>query len=191
MSTPSQNPMAPAPASSKKRALPKEFVAPDPGPAAVLRPSSTTSTRPKLEENVRTVNEAPRLGNSTYLNKDSSLSIKRPGGMLVCTTRDQSAPKTVSSESPSQSTVHAATLHVTSEKPVRAPLAAVSSQRRMPSSNADSQTLLNAKSGAAMSKTAFKPTSASAPRPQVKTAVSSDTRNLLAALHALKQPTPH
>lgn len=183
--------MAPAPPSSKKRALPKEFVAPDPGPAAVLRPSSATSVRPEPEENVRRANEAARLGNPTYLNKNSSLSIKRPGGHLVSTTRDQSAPKTVSSEPPSQSTVHATALHVTSEKPVRAPLAAVSSQRRIPSSNTDSQTLLKAKSGAAMSKTAFKPTSASAQRPQNKTAVSSDTRNLLAALHALKQPTPY
>lgn len=175
--------------------MPTEFVAPDPGPAAIVAGSSSlrnpASHRQPAAESSRT--SAHRVDvRSTQPDQIVHRSAAQ------CHNEAVNGPGLEASKTIVGNAAHnreKATLDMgrTAVSTQRAPLAPVASQKTMqalplPSDKAGI-TRIKAAPASLASKAPFKPTSTLGIRVAPKPAASSDTRNLLAALHALKRPS--
>lgn len=163
--------------------MPLEFIAPDPGPAPII---VSASKQPEiLQETTKDVID------TSYGRSDAT------GKNLVAASKDV---KTVPPQDAVRDVKPAKTSSLATDKvkrtvePLaksRTPLAPLTAQSRLQGATLVSSKSSDAKAKTApvslSAKTAFKPTPA--PRSLPKNGVSSDTRNLLAALHALKQPS--
>lgn len=162
--------------------MPTEFIAPDPGPTPII---VSASKQPEpLQETTRDAID------TTHRRNDAT------GKKLVVTSKDvkiappQDAVPDVKPIKKSSLATDNVKRTVEPLAKSRTPLAPLSAQSRLQGATMVSSKSPDAKaktvSVSLSAKTAFKPTPA--PRSLPKNGVSSDTRNLLAALHALKQP---
>jgi hypothetical protein len=186
------SPLAPAPASVRKRTMPKEFVAPDPGPTAVIATSHSSAESDDIEgqevKGALAVSEQQGGARS-----ETRKTVPRSGKAA----NFQPLPETsqtcgTQSQKPTKHMRDAATKPIPPAVSTRAPLAPVSTQK--PSypraALSDKAALASCKPATVSlsSKVPLKPSPALSSRQPPKSA-SSDTRNLLAALHALKRPS--
>lgn len=185
--------MAPAQASAKKRTLPREFVAPDPGPMAVLSVPRSDWDRHPLE------NMPPDSVTEPETRKAEAATVPDKAQQFPSILKTENRPANPKSDTENgrEAKPHKHALISTSKigamGPHRAPLAPLTGQRSLQQAPADSSEKSASKvcttaSASLSSRVPFKPSSALNGKTQSRPPASSDTRSLLAALHALKRP---
>ena len=177
------NVMAPIPSSAKKRGLPQEFVAPDPGPTAIVTTTATSATdaatRPLLPSSLGTPSVVMEMSTTaSHIKSQTQIDqVAKTAADVSKVTSDNIALKSLS-----------ATAALASVK-ARKPLATVQPQSVAVKASEFIKTAFKPTSLSSLnapSKPPFKPTLSSKPLPK---ADAKDTKSLLAALQALKRTT--
>lgn len=188
------DPMAPVHTSARKRSLPQEFVAPDPGPAVVISaPASVRATSQRGAISAHAASKAASHRGEVEVASVDMVDISMRGPSGISLERSRSGDDKTSRDAQPLKQTSFSKVKAGSTISHRTPLAPVTGQRSLHQQAASaaekgaSQIYASA-SVSLTSKVPFKPSSGLTVKSQSKATPTSDTRSLLAALHALKRP---